>query len=142
MSMITQREQGLEAFCQACPPPEEVTAFLSLVGFRLVFQLPAYQPSATSEVAPLPAQFHYERYDGMSVIYLEGPDRAEDEGERFPPHASRWWVYAGSNPSALGHLTRVLKLRWNCSWHHPSHDARVSHSRPKKQGETHVETDS
>src|SRR5947209_1719990 len=113
MSMITQREQILEAFCQACPPPQEVTAFLSLMGFRLAFESPAYQPSATSEVAPLPAQFHYERPDGMSVIYLAGPDRAEHEEERFPPHASRWWAYAGSDPSALGQVTRVLKHKWS-----------------------------
>jgi hypothetical protein len=120
MSMILQREQALEAFCQVCPPPKEVAAFLVPMGFRLAFQLPAYQPSATSEVAPLPAQFHYERTDGMSVIYLAGPDRAENEGERFPPHASRWWTYAGSDPSALWLVAHALTTKWRCAWHRPS----------------------
>jgi hypothetical protein len=91
------------------------------VGFTLVFQLPAYLPSATSAVAPLPAQFHYERPDGLSVIYLAGPDRAEDEGERFPPHASRWWAYAGSDPSALGHVAHALTIKWSCTWRQTSH---------------------
>jgi hypothetical protein len=120
MSSITQREQALEAFCQACPPPQEVTAFLASMGFRLAFQLPAYQPSATSEVALLPAQFHYERPDGMSVIYLAGPDRAEHEGERFPLHASRWWAYAGSDPSALWLVSHALTIKWSCVWRRPS----------------------
>ncbi len=121
MSRMVQREQAMDAFCQLCPEPREVTVFLHALGFRLVFQLPAYQPSATSEVAPLPAQFHYERSDGMSVIYLAGPDRAEQEEERFPPHASRWWVYTGSDPSALGYITRILTLKWSCTWRRSKH---------------------
>jgi hypothetical protein len=121
MSMITQREHALEAFCQVCPEPQEVTVFMHSLGFRLVFQLGAYQPSATSEVAPLPAQFHYERPDGMSVIYLAGPDRAEDERKRFPLHVSRWWVYAGSDPSALGQIAHSLTLKWSCAWRRSKH---------------------
>jgi hypothetical protein len=119
MSSILQQVQEQEAFCRICPAPQEVTAFMHTMGFRLVFQLPAYQPSATSAVAPLPAQFHYERPDGMSIIYLAGPDRAEDEGERFPPHASRWWVYVGSDPSALRQVTHALSIKWSCTWRHP-----------------------
>jgi hypothetical protein len=121
MSSILQREQALEAFCQTCPTPQEVRAFLATMGFRLVFQLPAYVPSATSAAAPLPAQFHYERPDGMSIIYLAGADRAEDEGERFPPHASRWWAYAGSDPSAFGQVTNALTLKWSYTWRCPSY---------------------
>jgi hypothetical protein len=121
MSMIVQQVQELDAFCQVCPEPQEVTASMATMGFRLAFQLPAYQPSVTSAVAQLPAQFHYERPDGMSVIYLAGPDRAEDEGERFPPHASRWWAYAGSDLSALGQVTHTLNLKWSCAWRRSSH---------------------
>jgi hypothetical protein len=121
MSSILQREQELEAFCRTCPAPQEVTAFMRTMGFRLVFQMLAYQPSATSAVAPLPAQFHYERPDGMSVIYLAGQDRAEDEGDRFPSHASRWWAYAGSDPYAFGQVTHALTIKWSCTWRRPSH---------------------
>jgi hypothetical protein len=124
MSSILQGEQALEAFCHTCPAPQEVTAFMRTMGFRLVFQLPAYLPSACSAVAPLPAQFHYERPDGVSVIYLAGPDRAVEEGKRFPPHASRWWVYAGSDPSALGQVLQALAITWSCTWRHPSHASR------------------
>jgi hypothetical protein len=121
MSSILQQAQELEAFTRICPAPLEVTAFMRTMGFQLVFQMPAYLPSATSAVAPLPAQFHYERPDGTSVIYLAGPDRAEDEGERFPPHASRWWVYGGSDQSVMGQVIHALTIKWSCSWRHPSH---------------------
>lgn len=124
MSPNMTQAQELEAFCRTCPEPQEVTACMHTMGFRLVFQLPAYQPSATSAVAPLPAQFHYERPDGMSVIYLAGSDRAEDEGEQFPPHASRWWVYAGSDLSALFQVSHALTIKWSCTWRHVSHAAK------------------
>lgn len=121
MLSIVQQVQELEAFCHTCPPPQEVTAFMHIMGFRLVFQLPAYQPSATSAMAPLPAQFHYERPDGTSVIYLAGPDRAEDEEERFPPHASRWWAYAGADPDVFNRVTHALAITWSYTWRRLSH---------------------
>jgi hypothetical protein len=116
MSSIMQHAQELQAFCRACPTPHEVTAFLRTLGFTLVFQMPAYLPSASSAVAPLPAQFHYERTDGMRIIYLAGQDRAEEEGERFPPHASRWWAYAGTDPFAFNQVTHALAITWSCTW--------------------------
>jgi hypothetical protein len=116
MSSIMHQAQELQAFCRTCPAPQEVTAFLHTLGFTLVFQMPAYLPSASSEVAQLPAQFHYERADGTRVIYLAGEDRAEEEGERFPTHASRWWAYAGADPGAFNQVTHALALKWSCTW--------------------------
>jgi hypothetical protein len=124
MSSIMQPAQELEAFCRTCPTPQEVTAFMRTLGFTLVFQMPAYLPSASSAVAPLPAQFHYERPDGMSVMYLAGQDRTDEEGERLPPHASRWWACAGADPDALGRVTRALALKWSCTWRRLSEGSR------------------
>ena len=116
MSLIMPQAQELGAFCHICPAPQEVTAFMHTMGFRLVFQMPAYLPSATSAVAPLPAQFHFERADGMSIIYLAGQDRADEEEERLPPHASRWWVYEGTDPGAFSRVTHALAVTWSCTW--------------------------
>ena len=54
----------LEAFCPGCPEPGEVTAFLDTQGFTLGFTMGAV-PAHDRNVAPLPAQFHYERDDVM-----------------------------------------------------------------------------
>jgi hypothetical protein len=120
MSSIRQRTQKLEAFCRTCPAHEEVTAYMRSMGFSLVFQMPASQPTASSAVAPLPAQFHYVRADGMSIIYLAGQDYAEDGEEQLPPHASRWWAYAGADPDALSQVTHALVIKWSCTWRRPS----------------------
>jgi hypothetical protein len=119
MSSIRNQAQELEAFCRTCPAHEEVTAYVRSMGFTLVFQMPASQPSASSAVAPLPAQFHYAQADGMSIIYLAGQDYAEDGKEKLPPHASRWWAYAGADPDALDKVTHALAIKWPCTWHHP-----------------------
>jgi len=116
MSSILQQTQELEAFCRTCPTPLEVTAFMRTLGFTLVFQMPAYQPSASSAVAPLPAQFHYERPDGVSIIYLAGQDNVDEEGERLPPHASRWWAYAGVDLDVFSRVTHALAVKWSCTW--------------------------
>ena len=122
MSSILQQAQDLEAFCPTCPAPHEVSACMHTMGFWLVFQMPAYLPSATSAVAPLPAQFHYERgADGTSVIYLAGQDHADEAEERLPPHASRWWAYAGADPDVFSQVTHALAVTWSYSWRRPSH---------------------
>ena len=54
----------LEAFCPGCPEPGEVTAFLDTQGFTLGFTMGAV-PAHDRNIAPLPAQFHYERDDVM-----------------------------------------------------------------------------
>jgi hypothetical protein len=121
MSLIMPQAQELVAFCHTCPAPQEVTTFMHTMGFQLVFQMPAYLPSATSAVAPLPAQFHYELVDGMSIIYLAGQDRADEAEERLPPHASRWWAYAGADLDVFSRVTYALAITWSCSWRRPSH---------------------
>jgi hypothetical protein len=121
VSSIMHQAQELEAFCRTCPAPQEVTACLHTLGFTLVLQMPACIPSASSAVAPLPAQFHYERPDGTSIIYLAGQDRADEEEERLPPHASRWWAYAGADPDVLSLVTHALAVKWLCTWRRPSH---------------------
>jgi hypothetical protein len=121
MSLIMPQTQELLAFCRTCPAPHEFTACMRTMGFRLIFQMPAYLPSATSAVAPLPAQFHYERADGMSIIYLAGQDSADEAEERLPPHASRWWAFAGADPDAFSRVTHALSITWSCSWRRLSH---------------------
>jgi hypothetical protein len=121
MSTIRHQAQELEAFCLTCPAPQEVTECLHTMGFTLVFQMPACIPSASSAVAPLPAQFHYERPDGVSIIYLAGQDSADEAEERLPPHASRWWVYAGADPDAFSRVTHALAITWSCTWRRLSH---------------------
>jgi hypothetical protein len=121
MSLIMPQAQELVAFCHTCPAPQEVTAFMHTLGFRLVFQMPACIPSATSVVAPLPAQFHYERGDGTSIIYLAGQDRADEAEERLPTHASRWWAYAGADPDAFSRVTHALAITWSCTWRRLAH---------------------
>lgn len=116
MSSIMQRAQELQAFCHTCPTPQEVTTYLRTLDFRLDFHLPAFIPSACSAVAPLPAQFHYQRPDGISIIYLAGQDHAGEEGERLPPHASRWWAYTGADPDAFSRVTNALALQWSFTW--------------------------
>jgi hypothetical protein len=120
MSTFRHQVQELEAFCHTCPTPQEVTTCLHTMGFTLVFQMLAYIPPASSAVAPLPAQFHYERPDGMSIIYLAGQDRADEAEERLPPHASRWWAYAGADPDVFSRVTHALAVTWSCSWLRPS----------------------
>src|SRR5436305_461002 len=80
-----------QAFCATCPSAEEVSTLLATLGFSLDFQLDAQY---TSQLPLLPAQYHYQDVCGTEVIYLAGRDVALD-GEQFPPHASRFWLYAG-----------------------------------------------
>ncbi len=105
-----------EAFCLSCPAPEEVTAFLAQLGLRLAFQMEAFLPPAYSELAQLPAQFHYEDASGMSIIYLAGEDSTPEDGEHLPPHKSRFWAYPGADTLAFGWITRRLAIQWSFTW--------------------------
>src|SRR5690348_7058438 len=87
----------LEAFCHSCPEPQEVITFLEQLGLRLDFQMEVFAPPAYSQLAQLPAQFHFEDTSGMSIIYLAGEDGAIEDGERLPAHKSRFWAYPGGN---------------------------------------------
>ncbi len=86
---------------------------------RLDFQMDAFLPPTSSDLAQLPAQFHFEHASGMSIIYLAGEDRAP-EGERFPPHNSRFWAYPGADAYVFGQITRSVALQWSLSWQRAS----------------------
>ena len=119
MPKKNQQSDELEAFCSSCPAPEEAITFLKQLGMRLNFQMEAFQPPTYSDLAQLPAQFHFEHASGMSIIYLAGQDRAP-EGERFPPHKSRFWAYPGADAYVFGQITRSVALQWSLSWQRAS----------------------
>ena len=110
----------LEAFCPSCPEPGEVTAFLDTQGFTLGFTMGAV-PAHDRNVAPLPAQFHYERDDGLCIIYLAGRDTPMS-GVHFPAHQSRFWAYAGAESAAFDRITRALAVRWGFTWQRAAQD--------------------
>jgi hypothetical protein len=108
-----------QAFCATCPSAEDVTALLATLGFSLDFQLDTQH---TSQLAPLPAQYHYKDASGTEVIYLAGRDVALD-GEQFPPHASRFWLYAGADTQAFTRAMSTLALHYRLTWRGPSAQA-------------------
>ena len=111
----TAQPAELEAFCTTCPPPQEVSALLATLGFTLAFHMDAVQSSYT-EVPPLPAQYHYKKDGcGTEVIYLAGRDTPL-EGEVFPFHASRFWLYAGADAQAFQLTMSTLALHYGFAW--------------------------
>ena len=111
----------LEAFCSTCPAAEDITALLTRLGFQLEFQMDE-QRSHTSQLPPLPAQYHYRDAYGTEVIYLAGRDTPLEE-EAYPLHASRFWLYAGAHAQAH-HLTlSTLTLTYQLAWRDPSERA-------------------
>jgi hypothetical protein len=106
---------ALTAFCSICPNPEEVTTILSGLGFRLIFQMDAILYPASSEAPDLPAQYHFADQHGTEVIYLAGTDAAMD-GESFPKHQSRWWLYPGADAGASRQIISMLTTRWLLTW--------------------------
>jgi len=122
--------QELEAFCRSCPQPYEVTDFLDTLGFTLGFEMAA-QVSHDQYTPALPAQYHFERDDGMSIIYLAGHD-SPLHGEHFPAHNSRFFAYTGADSVAFGWITRAIAVKWNLTWQHvvssepPTHDTDVA----------------
>jgi hypothetical protein len=113
---VNQQDQELEAFCFSCPAPEEVITFLARLGMHLDFQMDAFLPPAYSDVAQLPAQFHFEHASGVSIIYLAGEDKALEEGERIPLHKSRFWAYSGADAHVFGWITQSVAHRWSFTW--------------------------
>jgi hypothetical protein len=111
MPKKNQQTDELEAFCHSCPALEEVIAFLEQMGMRLDFQMDAFLPPAYSDLAQLPAQFHFEDASGMSIIYLAGEDRAQEDGERLPPHKSRFWGFPGADAHIFGWITQSVAHR-------------------------------
>jgi hypothetical protein len=115
----------LHTFCATCPPSEEVSALLAKLGFHLAFQMEAQDDLKTLVHLPaLPAQYHHKDAQGTEMIYLAGPDTAL-EGELFPFHASRFWLYAGADVQAFQLTRSTLALHYGLAWRDPSEqDAR------------------
>jgi hypothetical protein len=110
--------QELEAFCSTCPLPETVRSLLEGLGFQLTFQMDAVRYPVWSSTPDLPAQFHFSDEHGTDVVFLAGKDTPTD-GERFPPHTSRFWISAGADPTAYQRAAQVLASRWLLTWHCP-----------------------
>lgn len=115
----------LEGFCPTCPPPQDVTALLAKMGFRLTFQMEAQDDlKAVVHLPALPAQYHYKDACGTEVIYLAGHDTAL-EGEVLPLHASRFWLYPGADGSAFQLARSILALSYQFNWYDPSEQEQV-----------------
>jgi len=123
MPTITKPQPAteLEAFCTTCPPAEQVSVLLATLGFTLAFHMDAVQ-SPCAEVPPLPAQYHYKDACGTEVIYLAGRDTPL-EGEVFPFHASRFWLYTGTDAQAFRLTMSTLALSYRFTWRVPCEDA-------------------
>ena len=110
----------LEAFCATCPPAEDVTELLAKLGFHLDFQMDE-QRDHPYELPPLAAQYHYKDTSGTEVIYLAGRDfPMNEDGCTLPPHASRFWLYAGADAQAFQLAACTLALQWRLAWCDPS----------------------
>jgi hypothetical protein len=116
-SILSRACPDLEAFCQLGLTQEEVSALLTKLGFRLVFQLEE-QCDHSLLLPPLPAQYHYADDAGTAVIYLAGRDYPlhEDGSYGFPPHQSRFWLSCGASPEAYQTSRVVLALSWGFAW--------------------------
>lgn len=97
------RIKDLTAFCAVCPDSSVVTVLLEDLGFSLVFSMPkkTYWRGKTQILPDLPAQFHYRDRHGTEVVFMAGKDTADGVGNKYPNHASRWWLYVGSSPYAF-----------------------------------------
>lgn len=109
-------ETGRAAFCATCPPAEAVADLLDALGFSLTFSMGEQSEPAYMNIASLPPQYHYrEPEHGTEVIYLAGQDASQD-GELFPPHASRFWVHPGSSAQATQQAAQLLEQTWPLAW--------------------------
>jgi hypothetical protein len=115
----------LEAFCATCPAAQDVTTHLATLGFHLEFQMEE-QRDHSGQLPPLPAQYHYkDDAHGTEVIFLAGRDfPMHDDGCTLPPHASRFWLYAGADTQTCQLVASTLALHWRLTWRDPSTQAR------------------
>jgi hypothetical protein len=120
--MAQQKGEELSAFCATCPLPEDVSTVLGSLGFLLAFTMPAEEHGTYMHLPPLPAQFHYDGPCGTEVIYLAGRDTPL-EGEVFPFHASRFWLYTGADAQAFQLTMSTLAFRYQFTWRVPCEDA-------------------
>ncbi len=112
--MARTQARDLEAFCVTCPSAEEVTSVLQAAGFALTFHMDAV-PSDCAGMPPLPAQYHYRDRCGSEVIYLAGRD-VDPDGAQLPEHASRFWLYPGTDAQAAQWVAHVLAVTWSFTW--------------------------
>jgi len=122
MPRTTKRQPAteLEAFCASCPPAEDVTTLLAKLGFHLDFQMDE-QRDHPYELPPLAAQYHFKDAHGTEVIYLAGRDfPMNEDGCTLPPHASRFWLYAGADAQAFQLAASTLALQCRLAWCDPS----------------------
>ena len=111
---MNEGDEGLEAFCQHCPDPEQVTRTLQQLGFQLTFQMaPATYKSGTTP--PLPAQFHYSDQHSNELIYLAGRDTGTED-MRLPDHYSRFWLYLGKDTERFNLVSQTLASQLNLRW--------------------------
>jgi hypothetical protein len=113
--MAQQIDEERSAFCATCPQPADVSNVLTSLGCVLAFTMQAEDEGAYMHLPPLPAQFHFEGPGGLHVIYLAGPDIALD-GENFPEHKSRFWLYSGHDQAVFQQVSSKLSVRWSLSW--------------------------
>lgn len=111
----TKSNEGLEAFCQHCPDPEQVTLALQELGFHLTFQMEpvVYRYGSTP---PLPAQFHYSDGANNELIYLAGHDSGTEDDLPLPRHASRFWLYLGKDIERFHLVSQALAIQFHLSW--------------------------
>ena len=125
MLSITKQQPAteLEAFCATCPPADDVTTLLVKLAFHLDFQM-GEQRDHPYELPPLAAQYHYKDASGTEAIYLAGRGYPPNEdGYSLPPHASRFWLYAGADVQAFQLAACTLALQWRLAWCDPSAQA-------------------
>ena len=116
MNASLSSSPDLTAFCETCPLPENVSAFLETLGFRLSFEMGAVTPPAYEQLPTLPAQFHYVDAAGAEVIFLAGFDNPLEDGVQYPVHASRFWVCPGNDGGRFALILRALAREWSLRW--------------------------
>lgn len=119
--MLQKPLRDLEAFCVTCPAATEVTTTLKALGFTLTFQMAEVVSPESSDIPALPPQYHYSDDNGTEVVYLAGPD-IPLEGECYPPHASRFWLWPGANEHAFTQTAFCLASKYHLCWlaEHPA----------------------
>lgn len=108
---LIERQQ--EAYCSCCPTLQEVERSLQEHGFTLVFQMHGITRRHTE--TSIPAQYHFTSPDGTEILYLAGRD-VGDRYTRLRPHASRFWVIMGNNPTVAHTVMTVLAARFGLQW--------------------------
>lgn len=107
--------RDLEAFCERCPAASDVAETLQTLGFRLTYQMSAVVSPESSNIPALPPQYHYTDDYGTEVAYLAGFDTPM-EGEWYPPHKSRFWLWPGANAQAYTQTAFLLVSKYHLRW--------------------------